>query len=288
MFMRCIFALVCIALVEASMLCAQDRDSPLSTMAQIPGGTYVIGTDASKVAAIANAFGVGAHPDLISAETPSHSVTLASFYIDRYEVTNEEFAKFLKKNSRWLAARIPKGFDNGNYLKDWNGSKFPGTKGNYPVANVSWYAAVAYCRSLGKRLPTEAEWEVAARGGLIDRTFPWGDQAPNKARANFGESELKTTTPVGSYPANGYGLFDMAGNVWEFVADEWGPYNSAAAANPIGGNNRFLDDSYLKVMTRRVIRGGSYGGAPLNLRVTYRDSHPPNGSQAFVGFRCAR
>ncbi len=286
--MRCIFAIVCISLAGVSILCAQDRSNPLSTMAQIPGGTFVIGTDASKVAALAQTFGVAAHPDLITSETPAHAVTLASFYLDKYEVTNEEFAKFLKKNSRWLAKRIPKEFDNGNYLKGWSGGTYPGTTGNYPVVNISWYAAVAYCQSLHKRLPTEAEWEVAARGGLVDKTFTWGNQDPDKTRVNFGGSGLKSATPVGSYPANGYGLFDMAGNVWEFVADEWGPYDSVPATNPVGGNNHFLDDSYLKVTTRRVIRGGSFGGAPLNLRVTYRDSHPPNGARDFVGFRCAR
>lgn len=266
------------------MLYAQKREDNPAPMVQIPAGTYLIGTDSSKVAEIATAFGVPDHPDLIAAETPSHSVTLASFYLDQYEVTNEQFARFLKKNPRWLAKRVPKEFDNGNYLLDWNGLKYPGTKANYPVVNISWYAAVAYCRSLRKRLPTEAEWETAARGGLLGKTYPWGDAAPDKARANFGGSGIKTATPVGSYPPNGYGLFDMAGNVWEFVADEWLPYGSTAKTDTSGNN----DDSYLRVTTRRVIRGGSFGGAPLNLRVTYRDSHPPNGARDFVGFRCAR
>lgn len=285
--MRCVFAIVWISLVGVSILSAQDRNTPPAMMVRIPAGTFVMGTDASKIAEISKVFGVTAHPDLIEAETPFHTVTLESFYLDIYEVTNEQFAVFLRKNPRWLGKRIPKNFDNGNYLKGWNGSKYPGTKGNYPVVNVSWYAAVAYCRSVRKRLPTEAEWEIAARGGLVDKTFPWGDNAPDKRRANFGGSGLDTTTPVGSYPPNGYGLFDMAGNVWEFVADEWGPYDAAVKTNPINGNNGFLDDSYLKVTTRRVIRGGSYGGSPLNLRVTYRDSHPPNGAREFVGFRCA-
>jgi formylglycine-generating enzyme len=155
------------------------------------------------------------------------------------------------------------------------------------LVNVSWYAAVAFCQYAGKRLPTEAEWEFAARGGLREQTFPWGDAPVDKTRANYAGSGINGTTPVGSYPANGYGLFDMAGNVWEFMADEWGPYSDRPRTNPVAGGDLFLDQSFYDVTTRRVIRGGSFGGAPLNLRVTYRDSHPPDGAREFVGFRCA-
>ena len=87
--------------------------------------------------------------------------------------------------------------------------------------------------------------------------------------------------------AKTYGLFDMAGNVWEFIADEWGPYSNLSQTNPVAGGKLFLDKSFYEVTTRRVIRGGSFRGAPLNLRVTYRDSHPPDGARDFVGFRCA-
>jgi len=106
---------------------------------------------------------------------------------------------------------------------------------------------------------------------------------------SFQGSGLGTTSPVGRYPANGYGLFDMAGNVWEFLSDEWKPYPSTPQNNPVAGGDLFLDGTtFLQVKTRRVIRGGSFGGAPLNLWVEYRDSHPPDGAREFVGFRCAK
>jgi formylglycine-generating enzyme required for sulfatase activity len=256
-------------------------------MALIRGATFEMGTEASEIPSLLQAFGVK-RADLFSAEVPRHAVTIDSFYLDRYEVTNGQFKKFLERNPVWRRGSIPARYHNGNYLKDWGGGVYPKGKADHPVVNVSWYAAVAFCQWAGKRLPTEAEWEYAARGGLRGKVFPWGDEPVDKTRANYAGSGIGETTPVGSYPANGYGLFDMAGNVWEFVADEWGPYPSSPQKNPVAGGNLFLDDSFLKVTTRRVIRGGSFGGSPVNLRVTYRDSHPPEGAREFVGFRCAQ
>jgi formylglycine-generating enzyme required for sulfatase activity len=112
---------------------------------------------------------------------------------------------------------------------------------------------------------------------LKGKSFPWGDEMPDKSRANFSASGLKAPTAVASYPANGYGLFDMAGNVWEFLADEWQKYPGKANGEP----------DYRQVKTRRALRGGSFGGSPVNLRVTYRDSHSPENSVEHVGFRCA-
>ena len=257
------------------------------SMARIPGATFPMGTEPDKVPLIAAAFNITKHPDLIQAETPQHTVTISSFYLDKYEVTNSQFQKFIRTDRQWSAARIPRQLHNGNYLKDWNTDNFPTGKANHPVVNVSWYAAVAFCQHYGKRLPTEAEWEYAARGGLQNKTFPWGDAPADKTRANYSGSGINGTTPVGSYAANGYGLFDMAGNVWEFMADEWAAYSDQPQTNPVDGGNLFLDKSFYEVTTRRVIRGGSFGGAPLNLRVAYRDSHPPDGAREFVGFRCA-
>ena len=266
-------------------------------MVRIPAATFRMGTDADKISAIAAAFNIQNHPDLIQAETPQHTVTINSFFLDRFEVTNAAFQKFIRARPEWNAARVPAKFNNGNYLKDWNDDNFPVGKANHPVVNVTWYAAMAFCEWSGKRLPIEAEWEFAARGGLRDKTFPWGDEPVDSSRANYRGSNLNGTTAVGSYAANGYGLFDMAGNVWEFMADEWAPYSDLPQVNPVAGGLSVFTlmtgrDQDLKtfesITTRRVIRGGSFAGAPLNLRVTYRDSHPPNGAQPFVGFRCAK
>ena len=264
------------------------RPSSPATTAFIRGATFEMGTDAGEVPRLMETFGVR-RAELFTSESPRRVVTLGSFYFDRHEVTNARFKRFLDRHPEWRRGRIPAALHNGNYLKHWDGDEYPKGKGSHPVVNVNWHAAVAFCRAESKRLPTEAEWEYAARGGLKGKAFPWGDEMPDATRANFHASNIKATTAVGSYAANGYGLFDMAGNVWEFVADEWGPYAALASVNPVAGGNLFSSgESFRSVNTRRVIRGGSWGGAPVNLRVAYRDSHPPEGARDFVGFRCAR
>jgi formylglycine-generating enzyme required for sulfatase activity len=259
----------------------------VGSMSLIRGATFRMGTDPSEFPRLLQAFGVK-RVELFSGEAPQHTVTVGAFYMDRHEVTNALYKKFLDKNPLWRRERIEARFHNGNYLKHWDGDNYPKEKADHPVTNVSWYAAVAYCRWMGKRLPTEAEWEYAARGGLSGKSFPWGDEPVDKTLANYGGSGIAATTRVGSYPANGFGLFDMAGNVWEYTLDEWGPYNSSPQVNPVAGGNLFLNDTFRSVTTRRVIRGGSYGGSPVNLRTAYRDSHPPDGARDFVGFRCAK
>ncbi|MGH9536697.1 MAG: formylglycine-generating enzyme family protein [Terriglobales bacterium] len=256
-------------------------------MAAVPGGTFEIGIDAAEVPRLKSVFGINS-ARLFEPEMPRHTVTIDSFYLDKYPVTNAQFRKFIDVNPEWRPERIAGNLHNGNYLKQRTDAEAPVGKPDHPVVNVSWYAAVAYCRWAGKRLPTEAEWERGARGGLTG-IYPWGDQPVDKSRANYSGSGIGTTTTVGTYPANGYGLYDMAGNVWQFVADEWQSYPAAAQENPMAGGDRFTDGtSFLEVKTRRVIRGGSWGGDPINLWVEYRDSHPPNGAQEFVGFRCAK
>jgi formylglycine-generating enzyme required for sulfatase activity len=257
------------------------------SMALIPSATFRMGTAAADIPRLQQIFGVK-RADLFNAEAPQHTVSLDSFYLDKYEVTNAQFKKFTDRNPQWRRDRIPARYQNGNYLKHWSGNDYPKEQARHPVTNVSWYAAVAFCQAERKRLPTEAEWEYASRGGLSGKEFPWGDEPVDKTRANYLGSGIKGTAPVGSYPANGYGLFDMTGNVWEFMADEWGAYPATAQTNPVAGGNLFPDNSFDAVTTRRVIRGGSWGGSPINLRVAYRDSHPPEGAREFVGFRCAK
>jgi formylglycine-generating enzyme len=259
----------------------------VASMVPVRGATTQMGIDVAQIPSLVKTFGIDA-PQLFQDEVPKHLVIIDDFHIDKYLVTNAEFKGFTDSNPEWRPDRIPRTLHNGDYLKHWKEQDALKTKADHPVVNVSWYAAVAYCHWAGKRLPTEGEWELAARGGL-NALFPWGDQPVDATRANFSGSGIGTTSPVGGYPANRYGLFDMAGNVWQFVADEWQSYPSTPQRNPVAGGNLFRDGTaFLQVKTRRVIRGGSFGGAPVNLWVEYRDSHPPDGAREFVGFRCAK
>ena len=267
---------LCVILALSPAAIAQRSGVATANMAMIPGATYEMGTNAAEVPMLMEKFGVK-RAELFAEESPRHRVTISSFYLDRTEVTNEQFKRFVERHAEWQKDKIAAELHNGKYLQDWSGSDFPAGKEKYPVVFVSWYAATAFCQAHGKRLPTEAEWEYAARGGLKEKAFPWGDEMPDKTRANFGASGLKAPTAVASYPANGYGLFDMAGNVWEFLADEWQKYPGKANGKA----------DYLQVKTRRALRGGSFGGSPVNLRVAYRDSHSPENAVEHVGFRCA-
>ena len=257
-------------------------------MSIIPAATVTMGIERNEIAHFQKIFGVDG-PELFEAEMPRHTAKIRSFAIDKRLATNAEFYRFVERNERWNPERIPRGLHNGNYLVHWKAGAYLPADANRPVVNVSWYAAVAYCQWEGKRLPTESEWEYAARGGLARPLFPWGDEAADKTRANFSESGLGATSEAEKYPANGYGLFDMAGNAWEFTSDEWGPYSVARIEGQAEGRTLFdRGEAYLGITTRRVIRGGSWGGAPINLWVEYRDSHPPDGAKDFVGFRCAK
>ncbi len=254
-------------------------------MALIPGGTFEMGQDAVDMPKLQRKFNIK-RAGMFEDETPKHRVTLGSFYLDRTEVTNLQFKQFVEQTADWQKDRIAGRYHNGKYLQQWTGNDFPLGQDEYPVVFVSWYAAAAFCQGQGKRLPTEAEWEFAARGGLEGKAFPWGDEMPDKTRANFSESGLNAATAVASYPANGYGLFDMGGNVWEYLANEWQKY-PANASDGSAVADIFQDRSYLQVKTRRALRGGSYGAAPVNMRVTFRDSHLPENAGDHVGFRCA-
>ncbi len=273
-----------LALIHPSQAQAvAGNNARLAGMALIPGATFDMGQDAGDIPKLQEKFGVR-RAEMFAEEAPKHRVTIRSFYIDRTEVTNGQFKRFVDQNPEWQKGKIAAEYHNGKYLQHWNANDFPAGQENYPVVFVSWYAAAAFCQSRGKRLPTEAEWEFAARGGLDGKEFPWGDELPEKTRANYSDSSFKAATSVGSYPANGYGLLDMAGNVWEFLADEWKKYPHHSEADP---TRLFKDRSYLTVKTRRALRGGSYGGSVVNLRVTYRDSHLPENAGDHVGFRCA-
>ena len=147
-----------------------------------------------------------------------------------------------------------------------------------PVVNVDWHEAKAYCEWTGGRLPTEAEWEYAARGGRADAIYPWGDEEPDDTRAEFGVRDRFGPAPVGSYPPNGFGLHDMAGNVWEWTADWSGPYREGEDPDPKGPGEG----------ESKTFRGGSWYSDPRYLRCSYRLRGEPVSWDGDVGFRCVR
>ena len=226
-------------------------------------------------------------------EQPVHTVALDAFFMDIYEVTNAQFKAFVEANPQWQKDNIDDQFHWGSYLRDWDGNDYPVGKANHPVVFVSWYAAVAYANWAGKRLPTEAEWEYAARGGLAGQTYPWGDTITD-ADANYG-GNVGGTTPVGEYAANDYGLYDMAGNVWEWCLDKYDPdfYSvSGKGRNPLSGAVTIQEilDNFASVRTSslRVLRGGSWLNTAQGLRVAGRNWYAPAGTFGSFGFRCAR
>jgi len=250
----------------------------------VRGGAFRMGVSSSDIPKLKRQYAVS-FPDVFEDEVPDHVVTISDFRMDRYEVTNARFAEFLVRHPGWSQAEIPPLLHNGHYLQYWKDGRPPSARADHPVVYVTWHAAQAYCRWVGGRLPTEAEWEYAARAGR-DQEFPWGDEPPSAQQANYSASRLGDTRPVGSYPPNPLGLYDMAGNVWEFTSDAWKPgYSAEPQADPIMGGA--VPSNLGAVQGRRVIRGASFGGEPVNLRTRWRDSHEVSNAVAFVGFRCA-
>jgi len=186
-------------------------------------------------------------------ESP-HTVHLSAYSIDPYEVTQEQFEKIM-----------------GNNPSDFQGKKLP-------VEQVTWYEARDYCKQVGKRLPTEAEWEKAARAGTSTRYF-WGD-AIDGGYAWYWDNSQRTPHPAGTKKPNAFGLHDMLGNVWEWVADYYDDnyYPSSPKANPKGP----FTSKY------RTIRGGSWRDLPDVLRTTRRNYDLPVGRFNHIGFRCAK
>ena len=222
-------------------------------------------------------------------EKPVRTVYVDAFYMDKYEVTNAQYKQFVDANPRWRKDRIDRNFHDGDYLKHWSGNDYPSGKANHPVTWMSWYGAMAYAAWAGKRLPTEAEWEYAARGGLAGQTYPWGN-AIDPSKANYGDN-VDDTTPVGNYPLNGYELYDMAGNVSEWCLDEYdsGFYARPPRPNPIaGGAITNIIHNFTSVKTRRVLRGGSWTNDPVYLRLAARYGKSPTFTNNDLGFRCAR
>ncbi|TYC15723.1 formylglycine-generating enzyme family protein [Micromonospora sp. MP36] len=274
----------------------------------IPGGSFEMG----------DAFDEGYPAD---GEGLVHTVTVSSFYLDVTAVTNAQFATFVKDTGYVTQAEQ---FDSSAVFHlaveaqpsdilgrvpeapwwltvrgaDWKHPQGPLSSieriQNHPVVHVSWFDAQVYCDWAGKRLPTEAEWEYAARGGLRSRRYPWGDELTPRGRwmcniwqgdfpsRNTLDDGFLTTAPVKSYRPNGYGLWNMVGNVWEWCADWFSAtyYQISAPVDPVGPPSG----------DARVMRGGSYlchHSYCRRYRVAARSGNTPESSSGNLGFRCA-
>lgn len=278
-------------------------------MIYLEGGEFLMGNDGR----------VGFASD---GEGPVHKVKLDPFYIDATTVTNAQFAEFVKATGyKTEAEKFGWSFVFRMFLSPWEAAKVrqvvPGTpwwapvegafwyspegpdsniddRMDHPVVHVSWNDAIAYCKWAGKRLPTEAEWEFAARGGLEQKLYPWGDELTpggqhycNIWQGTFPEKNTMRdgylgTAPAKSFPPNGYGLYNVSGNVWEWVNDWFSPtyYSESPYENPKGPATG----------TRRSMRGGSYlchRSYCNRYRVAARSSNTPDSSTGNIGFRCA-
>ena len=245
----------------------------IGEVALIPAGEFQMG---------------GRDGDAESDEQPVHTVFVDAFYIDKYEVTNAQYKKFVDANPQWQKDNIPRNLHNGKYLRFWRGNTYHLSKENHPVVYVSWYAAMAYAKWAGKRLPTEAEWEKAARGGVVGRKYPWGDLI-DSTKANYGRAVGKTML-VGTYPANDYDLYDMVGNVMEWCLDAYEAdyYSRSSPRNPIAGDGLTdLVDNFQNVTSLRAVRSGCWYNVPMHVRVADRYGTTPDDASSRRGFRCA-
>ncbi len=216
-------------------------------------------------------------------EEPVHEVYLDAYSIDKYETTSREFAEFLNADPDESERYIKLG---KRVTVEKADGKFRARAGleNYPVNRVTWHGANAYCRWKGKRLPTEAEWEKAARGE-DGRTFPWGEEHPDDSLATYrreiGEFGFKAMEPVDSLPEgrSPYGLHHMAGNAWEWVADWFDDdyYAHSPKANPKGPDSG----------TTKVLRGGNWYYKAYYMRSAYRFNDKPEATKIWQGFRCS-
>lgn len=259
--------LAALAMIQAAPLALADTRRALETEARKYGAPMVRVSEGT--------FTMGSF-DGPAKTQPPHEVYLQTFYIDQYEVTTARYAQFLGAAGQDRSGLVPMLWDQVDSSDD----------GDRPVMGVTWEAAEAFCRWLGKRLPTEAEWEKAARGA-DGRTYPWGDEAPTFRLANY-EKPVSATVyhdslkAVGSYEAgrSAYGAYDMAGSVSEWVADWYDEtyYASSPVSNPQGPTRGH----------QKVHRGGSFGDKAVALQSASRESYFPADKGPYAGIRCAQ
>ena len=208
-------------------------------------------------------------------EQPVKSVFIDAFYMDTHEVTVGEYKKFLSET---------------NHLKpNWTKISQYSPTDQHPILYVTWHDAMAYTKWAKKRLPSEAEWEYAARGGLTNQRYPWGNDI-NSKHANY-KRQVGKTMKVGSYPPNNYGLHDISGNVAEWCLDGYDQnfYNRLTRKNPFAdGNIQDVIQRVNQIRTFRIIRGGSWHSDENDLRVANRNYRAPSDADRYFGFRCVK
>lgn len=246
---------------------------PPVDMVEIPGGEFVMGND--SIEALDN-------------ERSHHYVYLDTYWIDRYPVTCGQYRKFIEadgyQNECWWSPEGWKWLQENPVAEPlyWSSSAL---WDNYPVCGVSWYEADAYARFVGKRLPTEAEWEKAASWNAVtgqQHTYPWGEELPNPHQCNHNNS-IGQTTPVNAYPMGQsvYGCYDMLGNVWEWTATWFDAYAGFVTYPYREYSQAYFDGQH------RVLKGGSWATRPWTMRSSFRNWYYPDIRQILAGFRCA-
>ena len=260
-------------------------------MVEIPGGSFVIGSSKAEADQADQAFGYAR----TSRELNTQSVTVAAFELARYPVTNAQFDQFIAHNGYtptapwWQIGRDWLQQQGHRQPRYWDDPRFGKPRLNHPVVGVSWYEATAFCAWLTQhlsdgysyRLPSEAEWEYAARG-RERRTYPWGNPEPDDEKASFNET-YQGTTAVGCFPSGatpGTGLLDMAGNVWEWTRSAYRDY----PYNPDDGR----EDGTKPAQKEFTFRGASWLNQPFNLRAAIRNHNTPDYRGFYLGFRLAR
>jgi len=242
-------------------LVTQVNETDGAALIFVPAGEFLMGSDHRT------------DPYFWGAEEPEHNVYLDAFWIYRVEVTNAMYERCVEGQACPRPAQ-----DHSNTHSEYYGNP---TYADYPVIYVSWVHATSYCRWAGGRLPTEAEWEKAARG-TDGRLFPWGDASPSSQQANFRDSGYRDTVSVGTYSGavSPYGVLDMAGNVWEWTFDwfQSAYYDVTPYENPRGPASG----------SSRVMRGGSWHNTADGVRTVARASIKPDDTFDTLGFRCAQ
>lgn len=251
------------AVAAGLMIMLAGCKSPPNDMLEVPKGEFLMGSN--DVDKEAKALQYGSRKPWYENEKPQRSVGVDRFFIDKTEITHAQYKQFLDATGRKPPMQWPAGTYQPKYA-------------DYPVVFVTWFDADAYCKWKGRRLPTEAEWEKAARG-TDGREFPWGNEFDLKKANTLGE--YSGATPVGMFPEgkSPYGALDMAGNAQEWTADWYKQYP----------DNTFKDDDYGEKF--KVVRGGGWGGMghytlQVYVRASFRNMAPPNGAFTDVGFRC--